>query len=179
MCKQKPNSLSNREILDAFPDEILDIVPTVIKELEERLEPLKQQLREIVNSNYTDFDKTFLCRVVTLNSGLENDVNRLQELKKLYKIASLKPSDSKEDFTEKVLKAKQFPIKELYSFEKQNLYGNKIRSSCPFHTDKTPSFYIYKTNTFHCFSCGASGDSIAFFMKLHNKKFVEAVNALQ
>lgn len=173
------NKLTNKEILDAFPDEILEIVPTIIKQLEERLEPLKLKLKEIKTSNYSDFEKDFLCRAITINSGQEDDINRLQDLKKLYKMASFKPSNNKEDLNLKVLKAKQFPIKDIYAFEKQSIYGNKIRSSCPFHTDKTPSFYIYKTNTFHCFSCSSSGDSIAFFMKLHNKSFIEAVNALQ
>ncbi|MBN2348461.1 MAG: toprim domain-containing protein [Bacteroidales bacterium] len=38
---------------------------------------------------------------------------------------------------------------------------------CPFHeNDKNPSLKIYtKTNTFFCFSCGASGDAIEFIQK--------------
>ena len=38
--------------------------------------------------------------------------------------------------------------------------------NCPFHEDKTPSMKIYeKTNTFHCFGCGATGDQIEFIQK--------------
>lgn len=34
---------------------------------------------------------------------------------------------------------------------------------CPFHGEKTPSLHIYKkTNTFHCFGCQKSGDSVKF-----------------
>ena len=34
---------------------------------------------------------------------------------------------------------------------------------CPFHEESTPSFTVYpKTNTFHCFGCGVSGDTIEF-----------------
>ncbi len=34
---------------------------------------------------------------------------------------------------------------------------------CPFHEDKTPSLKIYQdTNTYHCFGCGKSGDTIQF-----------------
>lgn len=37
---------------------------------------------------------------------------------------------------------------------------------CPFHEDKDPSLKIYsKTNTFHCFGCGATGDQIEFIEK--------------
>jgi DNA primase catalytic core len=35
--------------------------------------------------------------------------------------------------------------------------------NCPFHDDKNPSFHVYpKTNTYHCFGCGVSGDQIQF-----------------
>ena len=37
------------------------------------------------------------------------------------------------------------------------------KTCCPFHEETTPSFTIYpKTNTFHCFGCGVSGDTIEF-----------------
>jgi len=37
------------------------------------------------------------------------------------------------------------------------------KTCCPFHEEKTPSFTIYpKTNSFHCFGCDKSGDTIEF-----------------
>jgi DNA primase len=37
------------------------------------------------------------------------------------------------------------------------------KTCCPFHEEKTPSFTVYpKTNTFHCFGCDKSGDTIEF-----------------
>ncbi|MCL2247425.1 MAG: CHC2 zinc finger domain-containing protein, partial [Lentimicrobiaceae bacterium] len=37
---------------------------------------------------------------------------------------------------------------------------------CPFHADDTPSCRIYpQTNSFHCFGCGATGDTIEFIEK--------------
>jgi DNA primase len=40
------------------------------------------------------------------------------------------------------------------------------RVCCPFHDDKTPSLQIYpKTNTFHCFGCGKTGDTIEFIQQ--------------
>lgn len=37
------------------------------------------------------------------------------------------------------------------------------KACCPFHEENTPSFTVYhKTNTFHCFGCGISGDAIEF-----------------
>lgn len=37
--------------------------------------------------------------------------------------------------------------------------GNYAVTSCPFHEDSTPSFTLYPDNTFHCYGCGAHGDS--------------------
>jgi DNA primase len=50
------------------------------------------------------------------------------------------------------------------------------KTSCPFHEDKTPSFTIYpKTNTFHCFGCGISGDTIEFIQLKENITKHEAI----
>jgi DNA primase len=43
--------------------------------------------------------------------------------------------------------------------------GNRYKGLCPFHSEKTPSFFVNPDNNFyHCFGCGAGGDSINFVM---------------
>jgi DNA primase len=32
----------------------------------------------------------------------------------------------------------------------------------PFHSEKTPSFYVYEDGHYHCFGSGAHGDAIGF-----------------
>ena len=50
---------------------------------------------------------------------------------------------------------------------------------CPFHNEKTPSFYVFpQTGTFKCFGCGEGGDLIHFIEKAENKTFIEAVKTL-
>jgi DNA primase len=50
------------------------------------------------------------------------------------------------------------------------------KTCCPFHKEKTPSFTIYpKTNTFHCFGCGVSGDTIEFIQLKENITKHEAI----
>ncbi|MDY6820764.1 MAG: DNA primase [Deferribacterota bacterium] len=57
--------------------------------------------------------------------------------------------------------------------------GNNHRGLCPFHAEKTPSFYVSdKKNLFHCFGCGVGGDVITFLMKYENIEFLEAVDLL-
>ncbi len=63
---------------------------------------------------------------------------------------------------------RQLPIKTVLNH--YNLSPDKNGMlNCPFHNDKTPSLKIYeKTNTFHCFGCGATGDQIEFIQKKEN-----------
>lgn len=58
--------------------------------------------------------------------------------------------------------------------------GRNYVCSCPFHSEKTPSCYIYLGDDphFYCFGCGAGGDVITFIMKIENLTFSEAVNFL-
>lgn len=50
---------------------------------------------------------------------------------------------------------------------------------CPFHSEKSPSFYVYPdTQSFYCFGCGAGGDVITFIKKINNIDYVEAVKLL-
>jgi len=50
---------------------------------------------------------------------------------------------------------------------------------CPFHTEKTPSFVIYRdTMSYYCFGCGAGGDAITFIKNIERLDYTEAVRFL-
>lgn len=54
--------------------------------------------------------------------------------------------------------------------------GKNMKGLCPFHNEKTPSFFVSKERqTFTCFGCGASGNAITFIQKYKNIPFPEAV----
>ena len=55
--------------------------------------------------------------------------------------------------------------------------GRNWKGCCPFHGEKTPSFYVYDDH-FHCFGCGAHGDAISFVMRAEGASFPEAVERL-
>jgi DNA primase len=57
--------------------------------------------------------------------------------------------------------------------------GREFKGCCPFHEEKTPSFYVNDEKGFyHCFGCGAHGDVVGFRMRYDNITFREAVEAL-
>ena len=55
--------------------------------------------------------------------------------------------------------------------------GKDQKGCCPFHGEKTPSFYVYDDG-FHCFGCGAHGDVITYVMKSTGAGFMETVETL-
>ncbi len=55
--------------------------------------------------------------------------------------------------------------------------GRQWKACCPFHGEKSPSFYIYDDH-YHCFGCGAHGDAITFVMQSDGATFMEAVERL-
>lgn len=54
--------------------------------------------------------------------------------------------------------------------------GANYTHNCPFHNEKTPSFFVNPAkNIFSCFGCGKSGDSITFVKEYKKLSFIEAV----
>lgn len=102
-----------------------------------------------------------------------------QMVRILKRIDGRKAHFSKDSITDDdIARAKEKPIEELYDGQ---LFGRKKKSGlCPFHQERTPSFYIFtKDNRFHCFGCGVHGSSIDFVMKRDGVDFIAAVKSLR
>lgn len=57
--------------------------------------------------------------------------------------------------------------------------GREFKGCCPFHNEKTPSFYVNDDKQFfHCFGCGAHGSVIDYVMRHDNLSFPETVETL-
>ena len=57
--------------------------------------------------------------------------------------------------------------------------GGRLAGLCPFHNEKTPSFYVNDSEGFyHCFGCGANGDMITWLRETDGLEFIEAVRQL-
>ena len=72
---------------------------------------------------------------------------------------------------EQIDRAKRYPIGELI----RTTRGFVL---CPFHNERTASLRVFPDNHFHCFGCGAHGDSIEFVRKQNNIGFWDAVTYL-
>ncbi|TKS53101.1 DNA primase [Luteimonas yindakuii] len=57
--------------------------------------------------------------------------------------------------------------------------GREYSAPCPFHDERTPSFYVSPVKQFyHCFGCGAHGTAISFLMNYDRLEFLDAVEEL-
>lgn len=57
--------------------------------------------------------------------------------------------------------------------------GSQLKACCPFHREKTPSFFITPSRgTYKCFGCGEHGDALSFVMKMEGLTFPEALKRL-
>jgi DNA primase len=57
--------------------------------------------------------------------------------------------------------------------------GREYKACCPFHNEKTPSFWVSPDKQFyHCFGCGKHGTVVGFLMDYDHLAFPEAVEEL-
>lgn len=57
--------------------------------------------------------------------------------------------------------------------------GANLKARCPFHNEKTPSFFVSPDrNTYYCFGCGAKGDIFSFVEEFESLDFVGALKVL-
>src|ERR1700759_1326428 len=57
--------------------------------------------------------------------------------------------------------------------------GREYKACCPFHGEKTPSFWVSPDKQFyHCFGCGAHGTAVGFLMAYDRLSFPEAIEEL-
>lgn len=57
--------------------------------------------------------------------------------------------------------------------------GSQFSGLCPFHAEKTPSFYVRpQTQSWHCFGCNKSGTAFDWLMEREHVEFGEALRTL-
>ena len=62
------------------------------------------------------------------------------------------------------------------SYFKVEKAGRNFKARCPFHSEKTPSFFLSPDrNTFYCFGCGAKGDIFSLVERFEGLDFLGAL----
>src|SRR3989344_660425 len=65
------------------------------------------------------------------------------------------------------------------SYIKLDRAGTNLRAKCPFHNEKTPSFFVSPNRgSYYCFGCGASGDIFTFVEEFEGLDFKGALKLL-
>jgi DNA primase len=74
----------------------------------------------------------------------------------------------------------RIPIEELIgSYIKVEKSGRSLKARCPFHNEKTPSFFISpERGGYYCFGCGAKGDIFSFVEQFEGLDFKGALKVL-
>lgn len=77
------------------------------------------------------------------------------------------------------LKARLDIVDVVGSYIELKRAGANFKAPCPFHDEKSPSFTINPSRQkYHCFGCGAGGDSISFVMEYEKLNYPEAIEKL-
>lgn len=77
------------------------------------------------------------------------------------------------------LKAQLDVVDVVGSYVELKKAGANFKAPCPFHDEKTASFVVSPAKQiYHCFGCGAGGDSIKFTMEYEKLNYPEAIEKL-
>lgn len=77
------------------------------------------------------------------------------------------------------IKEKLDIVELISSYIKVDKSGKNFKACCPFHNEKTPSFFISPDRgTFYCFGCGKKGDVFSFVEAFEGIDFVGALKIL-
>lgn len=83
-----------------------------------------------------------------------------------------------QDTVNKILDSAQI-VDVVSDFVSLKRRGANFIACCPFHNEKTPSFYVSPAKgIYKCFGCGKSGTAVGFVMEHENMTYVEALKYL-
>lgn len=83
------------------------------------------------------------------------------------------------DFLVKEIKRRLSIINLIEGYTSIKKTGKGYVGLCPFHDDHNPSMHVdEEKGLFHCFSCGAGGDIVGFYMRYNELTFQEAISDL-
>lgn len=191
---EKSVKTTDNDIIDMFPESGEVISQKLNEYWEESVILYKEvkEIRRVVERIQTDtFSRWFYYNAEKFPKAkrlkwLHEQIKRLERMNAIHEKKRVGKMLSQE-FFKTVKERERFDIDKM--FERQELLldmvamdGIKLRVTggggmglCPFHQEKTPSFYVYKSNWAHCFGCQWHGNFIDYVMKRDGCTFREAL----
>lgn len=57
--------------------------------------------------------------------------------------------------------------------------GKRVKLKCPFHQEKSASFYVFPNNTYKCFGCGVQGNNSIDYLIQSGLTFPDTLKELK
>lgn len=195
----EPPVITLRQAVDIFKDDLKPILAEKFSELVPEMEQLgtflknekskkKKLFVEVMYDHNIDEDEWqlyWLLYLIYFQREYKEQIDRfakvsveLENIKQAWSLLAF-INGEKTNTEIDVDMARTVPIENLISTKTIKAGGGKLKTTCPFHAEDTPSFFIYQnTNTYYCYGCGKGGDVIKFVMDLEGLSFIDAVRRL-
>lgn len=173
--------ITEKEFLDIFP-EAKEILTEKLDEWETEAISLRRVIKRkliLIGQIKDEFSKWFWREWVKINEG-ENLVKINLHIARLKRQIAITNGQKIIGMIshEQIQATLNVPIENLFNQKFRN-NGKTLIGLCPFHSEKTPSFYIYlETNTCWCFGCQQGGNTINSVRLLYGYSFKEAIKYL-
>ena len=185
---------SDIALVNSFPDELETVMQLLIdswREADELYAKLQEIWRVVDRTQADSFTKWFYKRKTMFDEAqelivLQKKIQRLERLKKIYEKKRIeeqlsheyfKTKKDREQFDIDKLFARQELLADILSYQGVELKkrGKLFRGLCPFHNEKSPSFFVYADNWFHCYGCSKHGNFIDYLIETRKLTFREAL----
>lgn len=180
--KKSLPKLTAAELLEIFPEAKKVIQSKISEWMEEREQMVKKiksmllQIRTIKDDFSRGLNKYWLK--LTYGEKLLEIDRHISRLRHLLAVAKGRPPTKGGVTEEMIERALSVPIETVIN-QQLRKSGNKLVGLCPFHNEKSPSFFVYpESNSFYCYGCGVGGNVINLIKKLHDYDFITAVKWL-
>lgn len=180
----KPSaSLTDLQILDAFPEEAPQLIRNNIETWENELKRLWAEVdaarERHSRKEWAERETAKEIAKLLVGPGIDEASRHLTRLYSLSDHINGRLEEGR--LTEDMInRAREFPIEALV--EGMRRVGRNYSACCPLpgHDDTSPSFTVYSDGRgFYCFGCCRGGDAIAFVQERHGFNFPAAVRYLQ
>ncbi len=174
--------ISDQELFEIFP-EAKEVIPEKLKEWEQKKDEITDIIKKklkIIQDKSAKNNQWFWREWLKINEveELANVDSHIARLKRQLALINGRKVFQNTITEEQIQTALNVPMQNLFNQKFRKSGGNLI-SLCPFHNEKSPSFYIYlKTNTCWCFGCQQGGNTIKSVRLLYGYSFREAIHYL-